>query len=186
MAKSTKGSDLIQKEWKVLQRAKNNPQHFGVIYEQYFKEIYLFIFKRLNDQELTKDLTQQVFVKAIQHLPKYEFKGFPFSSFLYRVAINEINLHFRYSKKIRSISIDDNSIKNLKLSEAEEENYEWKLEMLIDCVNDLSEGEVELLELRFFEQRSYKEIAYILNVTENNAKVKAYRLLEKMRKKIAK
>jgi RNA polymerase sigma-70 factor (ECF subfamily) len=41
---------------------------------------------------------------------------------------------------------------------------------------------VQMLELRFFEKRAFKEIGDILNMTENNAKVKVYRLLQKMRK----
>ncbi len=53
---------------------------------------------------------------------------------------------------------------------------------LVELLNELDEAEVQLLELRFFEQRPFKEVAYILEITENNAKVKTYRILDKLKK----
>ena len=47
---------------------------------------------------------------------------------------------------------------------------------------ELPEDELQLIEMRFFEKRSFKEIGEILEITENNAKVKTYRILEKLKK----
>ncbi len=182
LSTSTQSAEAIKREWLQLQKAQKDPRHFGPIYERYFRDIYLFVFKRVSEQESTQDITQQVFIKAMNYLPRYKFQGLPFSSFLFRVATNEVNLHFRSANSQRSISLDDNVLITLKNEDQECDGFEWKMESLLDCLNELSEAEVELLELRFFEERPFKEVAYILNITENNAKVRSYRLLEKMRK----
>jgi RNA polymerase sigma-70 factor (ECF subfamily) len=59
-------------------------------------------------------------------------------------------------------------------------------QLLIDTLNDMKDEEVQLIEMRFFEHRAFKEIADILRITESNAKVKTYRLLEKMKKRMQK
>ena len=66
------------------------------------------VFKRLGgDEEVAGDLTQQTFIKAMAHLGKYEDRGFPFSSWLYRIAQNEVSMFFRQQKKNYSVSIDE-------------------------------------------------------------------------------
>ena len=66
------------------------------------------------------------------------------------------------------------------------EDLDINLKLLKNVIQDLKPSEVELLELRFFEKRPFKEIANILDITENNAKVKVYRLLQKMKKRFVK
>lgn len=59
---------------------------------------------------------------------------------------------------------------------------ESQFEMIKKALHNLSEPEMLLIEMRFFESRSYKEIGEILAITENNAKVKVYRILDKIKK----
>ncbi len=66
------------------------------------------------------------------------------------------------------------------LSESAEATYET----LAQAVQTLSMDEVNLLELRFYEQRPFREIGFLLSITENNAKVKTYRLLAKLRQRM--
>jgi RNA polymerase sigma-70 factor (ECF subfamily) len=63
------------------------------------------------------------------------------------------------------------------------EEYSAKLP---DVIAELNEDDLQLVEMRFFEKRPFKEIAEILNITENNAKVKLYRILDKMKTAILK
>ena len=51
-------------------------------------------------------------------------------------------------------------------------------------LHDLPEDDLQLVEMRYFEKRAFKEIAEILEITENNAKVKVYRVLERLKKMI--
>ena len=68
------------------------------------------------------------------------------------------------------------------IEEVEEDNTGEMREALIEVIGDLPEVELQIIEMRYFEKRSYREIGDILGMTENNAKVKAYRIVEKLKK----
>ena len=64
----------------------------------------------------------------------------------------------------------------------EDDKYAPYIDILKEAVTDLEEEDMQFIEMRFFEKRAFKEIAEILGITENNAKVKTYRILEKLKK----
>jgi RNA polymerase sigma-70 factor (ECF subfamily) len=173
----------IENELQLIRRAQSDPNRFAPLYDKYYKQIFLFIYRRADDQELSADLTSQVFLKAITNLPKYEFKGVPFSAWLYRIASNEVNQHFRKHKSERSVSIEDAGLERLiqEITGIDEET-QMKEKILMDGIQQLSQEDLQFIELRFFEDRSFRDIGFILNTTENNAKVKTYRILDKIRK----
>jgi RNA polymerase sigma-70 factor (ECF subfamily) len=174
----------IKKELLIIEKAKQNPEVFGVLYEKYFPEIFKFIFKRIGNEDFTSDLTSQVFLKSLINLPKYEYRGLPFSAWLYRIAVNQLNEFFRNHQQERWIQLDEKQIQSFfdeseALFDLKSQNIE---ELLTKLLEQLDDDEVELIELRYLEELSFKEVAYILNITENNAKVRTYRILEKLRK----
>ncbi|MDX1627179.1 MAG: sigma factor, partial [Fulvivirga sp.] len=77
-----------ENEW--VEEAKRDPQAFGKLYDRYFEGIFQFILRRTDDESLTADLCSQTFLKALQHIKKYEHRGVPFSAWLYRIASNEV------------------------------------------------------------------------------------------------
>ena len=178
----------IEEEQAIIERAKSDPNVFGFLYEKYFDAIFLFINRRVDDADTAGDLCSQVFLKALNKLVDYQHKGLPFSAWLYRIASNQVNEHFRNVKKQRSISVAQDGIERLFAEVEQEESVteDDLTPLLLQLLQQLDEKEVELLELRFFEGHSIKEVAYILGITKSNAKVKIFRLLEKMRKKAAK
>jgi len=173
----------IEQELLIIERARKNPERFAPLYDKYYKLIFLFIHRRTDEEELSADLTSQVFLKAIVNLPGYQFKGFPFSAWLFRIAINEINQFFRNKKSSRAISLEDAGIDRLReeLDESSQHTEEQE-RLLMESFTFLEQDEVQLLELRFFEDRAFKEVGYLLGVTENNAKVKTYRVLDKVKR----
>lgn len=76
-------------ENEIIEAAKNDPVQFKPLYEKYFKRIFLFVYHRVEDRDITADLTSQIFLKAMQRMHQFKFRGLPFSSWLYRIAINE-------------------------------------------------------------------------------------------------
>jgi len=131
-------------------------------------------------------LTSQVFLKAMQKIDKYVFKGVPFSAWLFRIASNEIAQHFRKQNKSRVVALEERTAQNLEDEYEDKADLDININLLKSVIQDLKPEEVELLELRFFEKRPFKEVADILDITENNAKVKIYRLLQKMKKRFVK
>lgn len=176
-----KSNSALIKEAELIQRAQKDKQYFGVLYEQYFEDVYLFVYRRTMAKELAADITSQVFYKALTHLNSFKFKGFPFSAWLFRIASNEVNMYYRKTKRKRHVALETSGAIRL-CEEVEELSDEEPLQHLAAILNQLKPKEVTLLELRFFEERSFREISCILGVTENNAKVKMHRLLSKLRK----
>lgn len=171
----------VNSEEELINLAKKDSRYFAPIYKRYHEQIFRFIYQRMDSIDDADDITSQVFLKALVHLPKYVNKGFPFSSWLYRIALNEVNMFYRKTKKSRAINIEENEIKEI-IEEANENYSDENREKLLQLLAQLEEDKLTLIEMRFFEKRSFKEISELLGITENNAKVKTYRLLEEMKK----
>lgn len=176
-------SDAILSEWQEIQAAQRSPAAFSPLYERYYEQIFRFIHRRTCDEMLSGDLCAQVFLKAIQKLGGYVFQGVPFSAWLYRIASNEISQHYRNEKKNRVISIEDKNFGEM-VEEIDVDALAEHRQLLILTLNEMPEKDIQLIEMRFFEKRSFKEIADILSLSESNTKVRTYRLLEKMKKRI--
>lgn len=174
--------NLTESEIIALSKKKSN--YFGVLYEKYFDQIFRFVFKRLGgNEEVAGDVTQQTFIKAMANLEKYEDRGLPFSSWLYRIAQNEVSMFFRQQKKNFTVAVDESRIQDVA-GEANIGNYMsiGDQEKLVEMINELKDDQQDLIELRFFQELSFKEIAEIYNITEANAKMRTYRILEKVGK----
>lgn len=161
--------------------AQRDPRHFGVLYERYYESIFRFIYKRIDDEALCADLCADVFLKAMLHLGRYRFRGVPFSAWLYRIAINEVNQYFRRHQRQRVVSFDSGQFAAMAEEVVEDLHDAWQARLL-RAMQHLSIDEMQWIELRFFEQMPFKEIAAIYNITENNAKVRMHRLLKKLQK----
>lgn len=179
----TLSAEAIQTEWQEVQLAKQNPAMFRPLYERYFEAIFRFILSRCGDQVTANDICSQVFLKAMQKLHKYEFKGVPFSAWLYRIASNEVAQHFRNTKKLRVVNVEDTHISDF-VEEIDFDAFGEYRTAMIEVLNDLKPKDLELIEMRFFEKRAFKEIAAITGLTESNAKVRTYRILERLKKRI--
>jgi len=171
----------IQHEYAILDRSKKEPKAFGELYEKYFDRIFNFIYRQTDDEDLTADLCSQTFLSALKNLDRYQFRGVPFSAWLYKVASNEVNKHYRKRKHDKVFSIEEIRVREL----FEQANEEWDEEMiqqLLLYLKDLPTDMLEVLELRFFEDKDFKEIAFILDITESGAKMRTYRALDRLRK----
>lgn len=178
-------ADMLQTEQHLIEAAKQNPEHFGPLYDKYYKQIFGYVYQRMDCKDSAFDLTSQVFLKALTNIEKYEYKGVPFASWLYRIAHSEVMQSFRTKKNLRTINADISDLRNI-CEEVEQEYMEEYKSVLMTVIKNLPEDDVQLIELRFFEKRPFKEIAEILNLTETNAKVKLYRILEKVKKTLTK
>ncbi len=173
--------DKIQRELEWIQHAKRDPERFAPLYAKYHEQIFRYIYQRMDDVDLAADITSQVFLKAMNNLHKYEFRGVPFGSWLYRIAKSELYQSFREQQAVRTVNIETVHLTEFIDSFCEEEN-EANKKRLFECIAKLKEEDVQLIEMRYFERRPFKEIAEILEVTENNAKVRCFRVLEKLKK----
>ncbi|HLP20968.1 MAG TPA: sigma-70 family RNA polymerase sigma factor [Chitinophagales bacterium] len=171
---------ILTEEEKLILAAQANRDKFQPLYEKYYTQILKFVYQRVTTKDDAYDITQQVFLQAMLSLNKYELRGFPFSSWLYRIAINELNQAFRKNEKQRGVNLEEKHLKDI-VEEMNEGGVEEKESILLDALTGLDEEDFQLVEMRFFEKRAFKEIGEILNITEANAKMKLYRILDKLK-----
>ncbi len=174
----------ITDEEDIIESAKKDPSAFEPLYRKYYAPVFRFILNRTGDKQVTADLTSQVFLNALNKLPEYEFRGFPLSSWLFRIAINASNEYFRKKKKSRFVILDDYAMARIGESIGDDDSDEISPDFLRKVFGTLEKSEIDLIEMRFFEQMSFRTIADILDITENNAKVRLYRILARVRKNI--
>lgn len=178
-----KHSNLSESE--IIQLAQKKQEYFGVLYEKYFDQIFRFVFKRLGgDEDTAGDITQQTFIKAMANMDRYTDKGLPFSSWLYRIAQNEVSMYFRTAKKTVNVCVEQQAVLGLldEVTTSHHMSVEEQ-EKLIELLNNLNQDQCDLIELRYFQGISFKEISEIYNITEANAKMRVYRILEKLKLK---
>jgi RNA polymerase sigma-70 factor, ECF subfamily len=173
----------LAREHAIVEAAKINPERFAPLYDKYYEQIFRFIYQRVDDKERAFDAAQQTFMKAISNIRKYEFRGVPFASWLYRIASSEVNNLFREEKAQRTVNIESVSVYHI-IEEIQESKIDEYHDKIVGIISELPEDELQLIEMRFFEKRAFKEIGEILDITENNAKVKTYRILDKLKKMI--
>jgi RNA polymerase sigma-70 factor, ECF subfamily len=77
----------------IVARAKRDIRDFTPLYDRYCDRIYRYIYRRVGDHEAAEDLTAQTFQQAIAAMPGFEWRGLPFSAWLYRIAGNLVIRH---------------------------------------------------------------------------------------------
>lgn len=171
----------IRLENEIIERSKKDIRAFGEIYERYFDRIFNYIYRQTDDEDIAGDLSSQTFVNALNSLKNYEFRGFPFSAWLYKIAGNEVNKHYRKTKAKQVFSLEEIKVREM-MERTDDEWDEELIQQLLNYMKDLPTDMLRVLELRFFEDKDFKEIAFILDMTESGAKMRTYRALDKLRK----
>ena len=181
----TVSTEAMESEWEEIQAAQVNPAAFRPLYTRYYESIFRYIYKRTTDESLSADICSQVFMKAMKKIEGYSYQGVPFSAWLFRIASNEVAQHYRSTQKHRVVSVEDANLSNMmeEIKEGDSENHR---QLLLTALEELRPKDLEVIEMRFFEKRPFAEIANILDITESNAKVRTYRVLERLKKIILK
>lgn len=179
-------------ETELLNRIKNNPAEFSELFKLYYKPIFAYVFHRTGSFDDTSDIMADTFIKAFRNINHFSYRGISIKVWLYRIATNEVNQHFRHKKKHGSlferIDFDDINLLNnymmedKKKLEIELQNHELFL-IVMEALKTFPVKYQEVISLRFFEGKDNKEIVEILNIKEGTLKSLLSRGLEKLRKK---
>ena len=171
-----------QQDLKFIAQAKKDKNAFYLLYNKYWDQMFLYIFKKVQSMDDAGDICQTAMLKAMMNLPKYEDRGFPFSAWLYRITSNEVNLYFRKKKKEAFVEIKETHVKEL-MQEVEISglNSVDDQEKILIILGDLKPDQAEIIEMRFFFSYSFKEIADFYKISEASAKMKLYRIIDKLK-----
>lgn len=168
-------------EKKLLERAKGDKEAFGIIFEEYFSLILNYIFGRIGIKEEAKDLTEEVFIKALVSIDKYKDKGLPYSNYLMKIATNLVNDFIKNKKRL--ILKDDIEI---EYKDDFLDIEKKKFFLIQKALIKLPIKYQNVLTLKIFEKKKIKEIANILNLNENTIKTILRRGTEKLKKELEK
>lgn len=173
----------------LVEQARTDAHAFGRIFDRHYDEIFKYILHRTANTELARDLTADTFFKAMNKLWTFRWQNVPFSAWLYRIASNEVNAHFRKHKNVIRVPLEEimenpgseyRELKEeLKTAQNEIDNNHLFLE-LHQAVTRLKPRYQEAVTLRFFEGKSVKDVAVILNKSEGTVKSLLHRALKQL------
>lgn len=115
------------------------------------------------------------------NIGKFKIQGFPFGSWLYRIAASEIGNYYRSKKKDRKVWVQTEGIKDIADEFESKLADEDNLHSLLKAMEHLKHDDIELIVMRYFEKRNFSEIAGFLETNESNARVKLHRVLGKLK-----
>ena len=141
--------DSLDDEEAIIEAAKCDIAYFKILYDQYYERIFSFIYRKLASEYRAADITSQTFLKAMNSLDSYEYRGVSFGAWLYRIANNEVNQFYRQVKRNQTMYLEEDSVIEF-LNTDEHEDKTAVLSQLKKFLDQLSDEEIAILELRFF------------------------------------
>ena len=147
--------------------------------------IYRFIVVKVGRREDAEDLTHQVFMSAWQGVSRYEDLGHPFSSWLYRIARNQVIDHYRAKKPDVSLEVvDAEAIQDPVIPQLDLPR-KLEFEKTLAAVRKLSHDHQDVVVMRFIEDFSLKETARAMKRSEGAVKLLQHRAIKELQKILA-
>ena len=175
----------MQREEQVAQRLKKrDPEAWALVYEEYFPKIYRFIVVRISNRTEAEDLTEQVFLKALEASSSFRWRGAPISSWLFRIARNQVIDYIRARKSKQTLPLNEYIVGDYADPEEMAERSS-DIRQLIKAVGQLTEAQRDVIELRFAGGLSTAEVANVLRKSQGAVKVMQHSALVSLRKKLS-
>jgi RNA polymerase sigma-70 factor (ECF subfamily) len=156
---------------------------FGLLYDHYQPAIYRFVVVKVGRREDAEDITHQVFMSAWQSIRQYRHRGYPFSSWLYRIARNQVIDHYRARKD--NVSLETIEIDQLWLSSSSSQSelsLKLDVEKVMGAIHGLKQEHQDVVIMRFVEELSLKETAAAMGKTEGAVKLMQHRAMKELKK----
>jgi len=170
--------DSHNDEGALVQQAIDGDQDaFEILYNQYLEPIYRYVYFRVEDEKEAEDLTEEVFIRAWEGLPRYQHGKYPFMSWVYRIAHN---LLVDYHRKRKTMQISETQLRYIgastsSIEEQAAQNHTHGL--LHQAIGRLNADEQQVILLRFIQGLSHQEISAIIGKSEGACRVIQHRAL---------
>ena len=170
----------------LVSRAKSGDQNaFSLLYQEFVHSIYKYIYVRVNNQpEQAEDLTQEVFLKALNNLDRYRFRGKPFSSWLFRIAHNLIIDYYRKTSNNNhhTVALNDSTVFLSEENPVKSAELSMEMSELKQAIEKLPAQQKEVISLRFGNGLSLAETADAIGKTKGTVKKLQHVALVKLKK----
>jgi RNA polymerase sigma-70 factor, ECF subfamily len=177
----------VQNEQSLVRKAQQHDQQaFAELYEAYFDKIYRYIVIKIGDRTESEDMTQQVFLKALKSLPGYKWQDVPFSSWLYRIAHNQVVDHLRRSSIRQTVELTE-EITPADPADNPQQHAEVSIDIehLSQAARHLTKAQQEVLALRFSNDMPVADVARAMGRTEGAVKALQHSAVVALRKLMA-
>lgn len=173
---------MLDGEIKLIESAvRGKASAFGLLYDHYQPKIYRFVLIKVSRREDAEDITHQVFLNAWQNISNYKDLGFPFSSWLYRIAKNQVIDKYRTKKQEVGLdSVDEEVFADSGIGGSIE--IKIQLERVMKEIKNLKQDYQDVLIMRFVEDLSIKEVAAAVEKSEGAVKLMQHRAIKELKK----
>ena len=155
---------------------------FAELYEEYLPKVFRYIQYKVNNMQLTEDLTSTVFEKALTNFGKFSSDKASFSTWIFSIARNTVIDHYRVQARKQTISLEEVvDVPSGDLSPDEELARKEELKKLRVNLAGLSREEQEIISLKFWAEFNNRQIAKMIGLSESNVGTKLYRAVRKLR-----
>lgn len=148
------------------------------VFLKWHKEIFRYAILRLNDKQLAEDITQEVFIKAWRYRENFDPEKSSIKNWLYIIVTNLIRDHYRVNEKKKSENLNENIPDKTNIKA--DFDQDTLIKYLYQKLSQLSQRDQEIIILKYKEGFPLKEIATILNIEYNAAKVALHRATKKL------
>ena len=168
-------------ERRAIEAAQKDPARFAELYENNFERVYAYVLRRVRDRNDAEDVTSEVFHQALANLPRFEWRGVPFAAWLFRIAANSIIDRSRDSGRHTQLP-DDFELDGGTVSQLDEIERRAAIFKLLES---LVEDQRRVIEMRFGDGKSIREVANEIGRSEGAVKQLQFRALENLRGQLA-
>jgi RNA polymerase sigma-70 factor (ECF subfamily) len=168
-------------EHAAVEAAKLGEQEaLGQLYEHYFPRIYRYVVSRLRSNEDAEDVTEEVFLRIIDNIGSFEWRGLPFGAWVFRIARNEVVSHVRRQKSRGSNTQLTESIPDEGRDHTELVEIDLTFKVVQVAIEQLPEAQRQVVSLRFVAGLTVAETVQTLKKTENNVKVLQHKAIARL------
>ena len=158
-----------------------DPDAWDILVHKYYDSVYFYCVRRCyGDCDIASDLTQDIFLKLVESLPRYRFIG-KFQNYLYTMAVNTCNNYLK-KRHIEQIELTDNFTTDLDTSLIDEILHDERKETVQKALDLLPEIQREVVILRYYHDLKVKDIATITGVGVSTVQSRIYQGLRKLEK----
>jgi RNA polymerase sigma-70 factor (ECF subfamily) len=169
--------EVLAEERLRIEAAQRDPTRFGELYEENFERVYAYTARRCRSRQEAEDLTAEVFHRALANLDRFEWRGVPFAAWLFRIAAHAITDRARQMTRERGES----------LLRSEPEPAPERVEeraALYRAVRELPSDQRRVIEMRFTEDKTIREVAAQLGRSEGAVKQLQLRAVQNLRDRL--
>ncbi len=167
----------------VLRAKKGDSAAFGVLYDRHLPAIYRFILIKVGGAKAeAEDLTHEVFLSAWRNIGRYEFRGFPFTSWLYRIARNTVIDRYRTAKKNINLDAVAEDVLAEPSEAGEKIDAAFTAAQIRIHLAKLEPTYQDVLIMKFVDELTNREIAAALQKSEGAIRVIQHRALKQLKK----